>query len=87
MAVRLSIHEALASGALDRAAGPLVVFHAQLGAVVPLEAGLVEIPLKVLLAHGMERAIDAALHDREEALRRVAVGDAAHILVPAVIYR
>src|SRR5690606_1476440 len=53
-------------------------------AVVVAEVKLGRVTLQVLLADMMERAIDATLENREEALDGVGVDVAAHVFLTAV---
>ena len=80
--MRISIRQPLADGATDHTACALSILHAHRRAVVPTERELVHVALQVLLRDAVERAHDAALQDREEALGRL---DTSAVLVPVVL--
>ena len=77
--VRPSIGEALAFGALQYLGGAFRIFDAERRSAVPAKSKFVDVALQVLLADRVERAGDAALQYREEALDRLGVRVAANV--------
>src|SRR5574342_665200 len=80
----LSVDEALPLRLMDRKRRAFAVLH--LPRVVP-EGELADVAVEVLTADGVECAVEAALQQAEEALDRVRVNVAAHVLVLPVVHR
>jgi len=66
-----TVGQALAFDAAQDSSGALHVVDAQLDAVVPAKVELDAVALKVLLAHAVERAMQATLQQREGRLNGV----------------
>src|SRR5260221_1200588 len=85
--LRLSVHQALANGALEQNFGAVGIGEAERRARVVAKIELGKVAVQVGFADAVERPVDATLEDGEHTLNSVAVDFAAYVLTGAVIDR